>query len=77
MTEGDALFFYTDGLIEAENEAGVEFGMGRLEALVVAECEGGPEEILASVEKALREYRGGVEASDDATLMMVRIGHPC
>jgi serine phosphatase RsbU (regulator of sigma subunit) len=76
MEEGEALFFYTDGLVEAENEAGEEFGMNRLEALVVAERLKGPDGILAAVEKAIRDYRDNVEAADDATMMLVRIGQP-
>lgn len=76
LQDGDALFFYTDGLVEAENEAGEEFGMNRLEALVVAEREEGDEAILARVEKAIRDYRGNMEAADDATLMLVRVGLP-
>ena len=76
LEEGDALFFYTDGLVEAENQAGEEFGMNRLEALVVAERLKGPDGLLAAVEKAICDYRNNVEAADDATMMLVRIGQP-
>jgi serine phosphatase RsbU (regulator of sigma subunit) len=74
VEEGAALFFYTDGLIETENAAAEEFGMDRLEALVVAERLKGLDGILSGVEKAIRDYRGNVEAADDATMMLVRIG---
>ena len=49
--------------------------MDRLKALVAAERLKGPDGILAGVEKAIRDYRGSVEAADDATMMLVRIGH--
>jgi serine phosphatase RsbU (regulator of sigma subunit) len=74
LEEGDALFFYTDGLVEAENAAGEEFGIDRLEALVVAERMNGLDGVLAGIEKAIRDYRGEVEPTDDATMMLVRIG---
>ncbi len=76
LEDGDSLFFYTDGLVEAENEAGEEFGMNRLEALVVAERCKGNDGVLAAVEEVLRNYRGTIEASDDATMMLVKIGVP-
>ena len=74
LTDGDSLFFYTDGLVETENESGEEFGMERLERLLLEECARGPEGVLANVEKAAREFRGAVEAADDATMVLLRIG---
>ncbi|HYK90585.1 MAG TPA: SpoIIE family protein phosphatase [Acidobacteriota bacterium] len=74
LNHGDALFFYTDGLVEAENEAGEEFGTSRLEALVLAEQQSGNGGVLSRIEAAIRAYRGSVEAADDATMMLVRIG---
>lgn len=70
----DSLFFYTDGLVEAVNEADEEFGMARLEALLVEERTRGLEGMLANVEKAISKYRGGIEAVDDATMMLLKIG---
>ena len=70
----DSLFFYTDGLIEAVNGAGEEFGMQRLEALLVEERARGLEGMLANIESAASRYRGGIEAGDDATMMLLKIG---
>ena len=72
--DGDSLFFYTDGLVETENEANEEFGMERLEKLLFEERSRGLEGILANVERAAREFRGNVDAADDATMLSVRIG---
>jgi serine phosphatase RsbU (regulator of sigma subunit) len=72
----DSLFFYTDGLVEAANSAGEEFGMERLQALLVKERTSGFDGMLADVEKAVREYRGAMEAEDDATLMLLKIVKP-
>jgi sigma-B regulation protein RsbU (phosphoserine phosphatase) len=70
----DSLFFYTDGLVETVNEAGEEFGMKRLETLLIEERTRGFEGMLANVEKAVKDYRGGTEAADDATMMLLKIG---
>jgi serine phosphatase RsbU (regulator of sigma subunit) len=69
----DSLFFYTDGLVETVNETGEEFGMERLEALLVDERTRGFEEMLINVESAINKYRGGMEVADDATMMLLRI----
>jgi sigma-B regulation protein RsbU (phosphoserine phosphatase) len=73
LGDGDSLFFYTDGLVETENADGEEFGMNRLEALLQSERSAGLDVMLALVEKAASDYRGPVEAADDATMVLVRI----
>ncbi len=74
LRHGDSLFFYTDGLVETEDEVGQEFGTARLEALVLDARFDGHDGMLARVEKATREFRGKVEAADDATMVLVTIG---
>ena len=70
---GDLLFFYTDGLVEAESDAGEMFGSDRLQALLAAERNQGVETVLARVENAVRTFRGGSEPLDDATMMVLRL----
>jgi hypothetical protein len=60
-------------LVEAANEAGEEFGMERLAALIVDSRKLGLEGMLANVEKAVNAYRAGVEAADNATMMLLRV----
>jgi serine phosphatase RsbU (regulator of sigma subunit) len=68
----DLLFFYTDGCVEAENEAGEMFGAERLEALLASAAKS--EDLLARVESVIARYRGSREPFDDATKMVVRVG---
>ena len=72
LEAGDLLFFYTDGCVEAENEAGEMFGAESLENLLVAAI--GADDLLARVETVLNEYRGKREPFDDATMMVVKVG---
>ena len=84
LAPGDLLFFYTDGCVEMENEKGEMFSTERLESLVAAVAHGpGPrslgeggsaEQVLATVEAAIAEFRGGRDLYDDATMMAVTVG---
>ena len=70
---GDLLFFYTDGLVEAENEAGDMFGAERLQAILAADRSSGIEFVLQHVEQTVRDFRGQHEPLDDATMMALRL----
>ena len=77
LASGDFLFFYTDGIVETENELGEPFGGERLEHLLVETVTAdpvGPDAVLERVESAVRAFQGAAEPFDDATTMVVRIG---
>jgi sigma-B regulation protein RsbU (phosphoserine phosphatase) len=69
---GDALFLFTDGLVETEDETGEPFGMSRLEALLRVHRAHDLAALLGRVDAAVREHRGPVEAADDATMVALR-----
>jgi serine phosphatase RsbU (regulator of sigma subunit) len=73
LQPGDSLFLYTDGLIEAENEAGEEFGTERLEIMLTEERSTELGSLMARVEQAVRQYRGAAEARDDATIVVLKV----
>ena len=73
LGEGDLLFFYTDGMVETENETGEMFGTERLEALIAASADERVENTLARVEAEVRAFRGAAEPFDDATMMALRL----
>ena len=70
---GDLLFFYTDGLVETENDRGDMFGAERLQALLEAEHAHGIDTVLERVEHSVRAFRGKAEPFDDATMMALRV----
>lgn len=73
LAPGDLLFFYTDGLVEAENERGEMFGAERLQALLESERSASIDTLLHLVEERIAAFRGSAEPFDDATLMALRI----
>jgi sigma-B regulation protein RsbU (phosphoserine phosphatase) len=73
LDPGDLLFFYTDGLVEAENDAGDMFGAERLQSILRTARAQGVDAILQHVEETVRTFRGRTEPLDDATLMALRL----
>jgi serine phosphatase RsbU (regulator of sigma subunit) len=71
---GDLLFFYTDGLVETENEQGEMFGAERLQELLAAEHLQSVNSLLHKTVESVTTFRGNAEPFDDATLMAMRIG---
>jgi serine phosphatase RsbU (regulator of sigma subunit) len=74
LTAGDSLFLYTDGLVEAENSEGEEFGLERLHSILIELRSSKIPQVLSSIEERVKDFRGTVELSDDATMMVLRIG---
>jgi serine phosphatase RsbU (regulator of sigma subunit) len=72
---GDALFLFTDGLVETEDEAGEPFGMARLEALLEVHRDQDLEHLLGRVDAAVRAHRGALEPADDATMVALRFAN--
>jgi len=73
LAPGDLLFFYTDGLVEAENDRGDQFGSERLEAILIEEHAHGIDAVLERIERDVDAFRGAVEPMDDATLMALGV----
>jgi serine phosphatase RsbU (regulator of sigma subunit) len=69
---GDLVFFYTDGLVEAENANGEMFGSERLQQLLAELQLQEIDALLERVESAVRQFRGPTEPFDDATMMALR-----
>jgi serine phosphatase RsbU (regulator of sigma subunit) len=71
---GDVLFFYTDGCVEAENASGDMFGSEELERALTASAGLGADQVMVAVESEISRFRSGVELTDDATMMVVKVG---
>ncbi len=71
---GDVMVLYSDGLSEATNRSGEEFGESRLEALVLQSPTASPEEIRNSILSTVRTFLGDVAAHDDLTCVVAKFG---
>ena len=72
LEPGDTLVLYTDGLTEARDAAGLEYGEERLDD-VLRRCRPAPAaELIAACRADLAVHLGGTRLNDDLTLMALR-----
>lgn len=72
LSEGEALFLYTDGVTEAANRAEELFTMGRLRQAIL---DGGLQEppgVVRAVLDNLEGFAGGAAQADDITMMCIQ-----
>jgi sigma-B regulation protein RsbU (phosphoserine phosphatase) len=72
LVPGDQLILYTDGITEAHNPRGEQFGLARLDK-VLENCSVGASDLLRSVLAALDEFTAGRAAHDDRTLLVMKV----
>jgi serine phosphatase RsbU (regulator of sigma subunit) len=70
--DSDWLVLYTDGINEAKNEAGEQFGIERLVNLVTAYQAVGPEEMVTISMQELEQFVGEARQYDDLTLLVMK-----
>jgi serine phosphatase RsbU (regulator of sigma subunit) len=71
LVAGDVLIFYTDGVTEAENRLGEEFGMERLSATVLRDSSLSAEDLMSNIYNAAADFCGDT-FNDDATILVVK-----
>ncbi len=69
---GDALILFTDGVVEAFNEAGAEFGNSRWLAAIRALPETTAQQSLQFLMHGVDQYVGATRQSDDITCLVFR-----
>ncbi|PYU39051.1 MAG: hypothetical protein DMG54_28220 [Acidobacteria bacterium] len=71
LCPGDLLVICTDGVTEAPNPHGEEYGQGRLAELIQANRDLPVNELLAAIQASVQEFSGATQA-DDITLIVAR-----
>ena len=73
LPRGTTLLLYTDGVTEARNDAGRQFGELGLETVLRATAGRGPEETVQALRDAVDEHlRGSRHGADDLAVLAVR-----
>ena len=72
LAAGDTLVLYTDGVTEATNGDGEEFGESRLLDTIGSHSLLPAEPLLQAVVGAVQQFSGGSEQQDDITLVIAR-----
>lgn len=72
LQPGDVLVIYSDGVSEAGNPQGEEFGVKRLSDVVMRNIESSASGIRDRIESALTKFAEGTAAADDITLVIVK-----
>ncbi len=71
LEEGDVLLLYTDGLNEAENRKGEEYGLDRVKADLSRLGSEGAKGVLEGLTSELADFVDGHNQSDDLTLVVL------
>jgi sigma-B regulation protein RsbU (phosphoserine phosphatase) len=73
---GDMLVFYSDGMIDAENDRDEMFDMERLTAVLEKHRHCSASTMVANILKEVSEFQGNVEHFDDETVIALRVIDP-
>ena len=72
LTAGDVLVLYTDGVTEAENSLGEEFGMERLSTLIRRGHTLSADGLMNHILESVTDFSRDVGFDDDATILVVK-----
>lgn len=76
LQPGDTLVVYSDGVTEAHNVAGEEFGEARLVTVLERYTRGSAAIVLEQIIDAVKEFARGAEQYDDVTALVVKYTGP-
>lgn len=72
LNPGDCLVVFSDGVTEAADLSGEEFGEERLACILQENRSRRPHEIVEAVASAVAEFSGGAPVADDLTLVVAK-----
>jgi sigma-B regulation protein RsbU (phosphoserine phosphatase) len=70
---GDALVFFSDGIVDAENDKEEMFGNDRLEAAVAKHRRRSASQLVDAVLTSVAAFQGGREHFDDETILAIKV----
>jgi phosphoserine phosphatase RsbU/P len=73
LRPGDRVLWYTDGVLDTENESGARFGHRHVRAVLRRSGDAGATELVAALAAELFWFRGDAAPCDDATFAVAAI----
>ncbi len=73
LNAGDLILFYTDGVTEAKNEAGEEFGTKRLEKILLENYALKARQIQDKIYQEIKEFTQDKPGQDDFTMIVIKV----
>ena len=73
LQQGDALVLSTDGIVEAFNEEGSQYGKERLKNQLIGCGRSSAEEICATIRRDFDAHRQSAAREDDVTLVVIKV----
>ncbi|HEY3054686.1 MAG TPA: SpoIIE family protein phosphatase, partial [Thermoanaerobaculia bacterium] len=75
LRQGDRIVLFTDGVSEARDSAGNDFGEERLEQIIAANRQSLAHDLIATIVDSVSSFSGG-RVDDDLTLVAVAVVTP-
>ena len=72
MEPGDLLLLYTDGIVEAHDQKGREFGLDRVRRILIDYRKRTARETAEKLMSAVQDFAAGRPAEDDRTVVVIR-----
>ena len=72
LEPNDMIVLVTDGFYEWENPSGEEFGLQRLDSVILQSQDCGAEEVIARLRLAVEDFCKGTEQKDDLTAVILK-----
>ena len=73
LKANDILLFYTDGVVEARNRSGEEFGEARLIRTVQDRVQNDANELAKAIMEEVRQFIGYARQHDDMTILVAKV----
>ncbi|MBB5326160.1 serine phosphatase RsbU (regulator of sigma subunit) [Anoxybacillus tepidamans] len=74
LEDNDMIFFYTDGILEAQNQNGDQYKRDRLIDALLSNIDKGIKEIGQYVIESVNRFTQGAPQKDDITMVLLKIG---
>ncbi len=73
LVAGDVLVCYSDGITDAQNEAGERLGLEPVRSLLAAHADADPDLLCDAILTAVADFQGLTPQFDDQTLLVMRV----